>query len=31
MDQVLEREFKEQDPGSSSILIVLDFSKSAGY
>jgi hypothetical protein len=31
MDQVLEKEFKEQDPGSSSMLVVSDFSKGAGY
>jgi hypothetical protein len=31
MDQVLEKEFREQDPGSNNILVVLDFSKSAGY
>jgi hypothetical protein len=31
MDQVLEKEFKEQDPDNSNILIILDFSKGAGY
>jgi hypothetical protein len=30
-DQALEREFREQGPGSSSVLVVLDFSKGAGY
>jgi hypothetical protein len=31
MDQILEKEFKEQDSGSSNILIVSDFSKGIGY
>jgi hypothetical protein len=31
MDQALEKEFGEQGPGSSSILIVSDFSEGAGY
>jgi hypothetical protein len=31
MDQVLEREFRKQDPSSNNILVVSDFSKGAGY
>jgi hypothetical protein len=31
MDQVLEKEFGEQNPSSSNILVVSDFSKGAGY
>jgi hypothetical protein len=31
MDQVLEREFGEQGPGNSNILVVSDFSESMGY
>jgi hypothetical protein len=31
MDQVLEKEFGEQGPGSSNMLIVSDFFEGAGY
>jgi hypothetical protein len=31
MDQVLEREFKEQDPSNNNMLVVSDFFKGAGY
>jgi hypothetical protein len=31
MDQALEKEFGKQDPGSSNILVVSDFSKGADY
>jgi hypothetical protein len=31
MDQALKKEFGEQGPGSSSMLVVLDFSEGAGY
>jgi hypothetical protein len=31
MDQVLEKEFREQGPGNSNILVVSDFSKGTGY
>jgi hypothetical protein len=31
MDQALEKEFREQDPGNNNMLVVSDFSKSAGY
>jgi hypothetical protein len=31
MDQVLEKEFGEQDPGNSNILVVSDFFEGMGY